>query len=59
MMKRIMILSESDLVRDGTAHVVPALSNLKQNIIKEEVNYDIIAYFENDKLILLKIGWVL
>jgi hypothetical protein len=33
---------------------VDGISNLKDDVRKEEINYDIIAYLEKDKVILFK-----
>lgn len=53
-MKNIMVLFENDFEKDGNSEFKATLSNMKEEFRKQEVNYDIIAYADKNRLILLK-----
>jgi len=51
-MKKVMILSREDFILEENQ--TPSLMTLKPDTMKEEANFDIVAYPEKDKLIILK-----
>ena len=53
-MKRVMIVFQSDFVKDANGQIYPSLGNLKEDLKKEEINYDIVAYYEKGNLVLFK-----
>ncbi len=56
MRKRILIISEDYFIKNKNGEITPKFSNLKDDIKKEEMNYDVIAYLERERsrLIILK-----
>lgn len=49
-----MIVFQSDFVKDVNGQIYPSLGNLKEDLKKEEINYDIVAYYEKGNLVLFK-----
>ena len=53
-MKNIMMLFEDDFEKDGNSQFKPTLYNVKEKFRKQEIYYDIIAYMDKNKLVLIK-----